>query len=58
MIKFDLRQTGEGSHADVSGTPQELVELIATIMIENDICARLILAATEVYHGNKSEDDE
>jgi len=56
MIKFDLRQTGEESHADVSGTPQELVELLATIMLENDVCARLILAATEVYHGHDSKD--
>lgn len=58
MIKFDLRMTGDESHADVSGTPQELAELIATIMIENEVCASLILAATEVYHGCKNENDE
>ena len=50
MIKFDLRETGGQCHADVSGAPAELVELIANIMLSNDVCAQLVLAAVEVYH--------
>lgn len=57
MIKFNLRTTGAESHADVSGTPQELAELIYTIMIENDVCARLILVATEMFHSSKSDNN-
>ena len=56
MVKFDLRETGGECHADVSGTPEQLVELIANIMINNEVCARLVLAASEVYHGEQNED--
>jgi len=57
MIKFDLRKTNDGCYADVSGTPYELVELIATIMVEYDVCARLILASVDVYNSEKEEEE-
>ena len=55
MIKFELRITNSGVLADVSGTPEELIELISTVMVESDMCAKFILAATEVYQKHKND---
>ncbi len=51
MIKFNLDLTEDKANADISGTPEQLVELIATIMIKNDMCAKIILASADVYEN-------
>lgn len=55
-VKFNLTSKGDVCTAKIDGTPRELVELITAIMIKNDVCARLILASTEVYNLQKKQE--
>jgi hypothetical protein len=49
MVTFNLKENEGDLYASVNGSPEELVLLIAGIMLNDKNCANLILAATEVY---------
>jgi hypothetical protein len=47
--KFSLEEVGNQFQASVSGTPERIVTLISTIMVEDELCARFILSAVDAY---------
>lgn len=55
MTKFSIRKENNSVNADINGTPKDLAELIASLMLADDTTARIILAATEIYKKTKEQ---
>lgn len=56
MTKFEIKIEDESIEVDVKGTQYDIVEMIATVLIESETLSGFILAAVEVYNNAKDSE--